>query len=194
MTNNDLQKQPKLIVIGGYVFSGKDAVANILVEEVGWYKTYMSKPLENALLTLDPYIPVNVAKTEVPLRYSAVHASVGYDESKKIDEVRRLLQTLGTEVGRNMFGPDSWLNLVSKEVTEQLYQGRNVVVTGVRYPNEMARFKDFEAKSLWVERPGVTAVNAHSSENTLIPNDFDMCCYNSGTLEDLKTWVVEKFK
>lgn len=188
--------EPRLLIIGGYAFSGKDAVANILVKELGWYKTYMSKPLENALLTLNPWIPWHGTgqKNDYWVPYSELHGRVGYDESKKNPEVRRLLQTIGTEVGRNLFGQDAWLDLVSKEVTGKLADGHNVVVTGIRYPNEMARFKDFEAESLWIERPGITAVNTHSSDNTLGQSDFDLSCNNNGTLEDLKNWTLTMLK
>lgn len=185
-----------LLVIGGYATSGKDSVANFLVDELGWYKTYMSKPLENALLTLDPWAPWQGAdvKGAYWIRYSELHARVGYDESKKNPEVRRLLQTLGTEIGRNMFGEDTWLDLVYQEVLDQLLDDRNVVVTGVRYPNEMAKFRKMNAQALWVSRPGVDPVNTHSSDNTLTRDDFDFLYANTSTLEELKSWTVSYFK
>lgn len=185
----------RLLVIGGYATSGKDAVANVLVGELGWYKTYMSKPLEKALLILDPYIVANVEEQGIGVRYSTIHSTVGYDESKKILEVRRLLQTLGTEIGRNMFGENSWLDIVREETFQKNFrEGRNVVVTGVRYVNELDVFKAIGASSLWVERPGIIAVNTHSSDNTLDAKVFDTTMYNDGTLEDLKNKVISLFK
>jgi hypothetical protein len=152
----------------------------------------MSKPLEKALLILNPIVDRNMN-----LRYSEVHEAVGYDESKKIPEVRRLLQTLGTEVGRNLMGEDVWLNKVIED-TMLHWPKQNVVVTGVRYPNELQGFKNSAARhsleSVWIERPGVKAINAHSSDNTLSRSDFDMYCINSGTLEDLRHWTVSVFK
>lgn len=179
-----------LLVIGGFATAGKDAVANFLVENHGWYKTYMSKPLETALLTLDPFVPVSKPEeVQIDVRYSALHAAVGYDESKKNWEVRRLLQTLGTEVGRNMLDKDIWLRKVCAEVVEQQSLGKNVVVTGVRYPNELATFNRMDAYSLWVHRPGTAPINSHSSENTLEPERFDKILENNGTLEDLENAV-----
>lgn len=186
----------RLLVIGGYATAGKDAVANILVKELGWYKTYMSKPLEQALLKLDPWVPWQGVSRENSywVRYSEMHARIGYDESKKNPEVRRLLQTLGTEIGREVFGPDVWLNAVCKETQEQLDAGRKVSVTGVRYPNEMERFRKLGAEAIWVSRPGVEPINTHSSDNTLDHNAFGIWCRNNGTLEDLTTWVTTHFK
>lgn len=187
----------RLIVVGGYATSGKDAVANILVDRLGWYKTYMSKPLEQALLALDPWVPWLGEKPRPDsywVRYSELHARVGYDESKKNPEVRRLLQALGSEVGRDLMGENVWLNKVLEEVNEQLEIDKNVVVTGIRYPNEMRAFKALSGESLWVTRPGVQAVNTHSSDNTLTQLDFDILCENTGTLEDLRIWVTSYFE
>lgn len=182
--------EARLLAIGGYATSGKDAVANVLVEDLGWYKTYMSKPLEQALVTLNPWIRYAGGSE----RYSVLHARVGYDESKKNPEVRRLLQTLGTEVGRNMFGQNVWLDAVCREVSDRLASGRNVVVTGIRYPNEIDRFRELNAWTLWVDRPGVEAVNSHSSDNTLTSAWFQDSFLNEGTLNDLRHWVIDMFK
>lgn len=187
----------RLVTVSGYATSGKDSVADILVEEFGWYKTYMSKPLEQALLTLNPWVPWTGGDPQTNTywaRYSELHARVGYDESKKNPEVRRLLQTLGTEVGRKMFGEDTWLDIVDVEAQNKLASGINVVVTGVRYPNELAKFFRWSrSMSVWVDRPGVGPVNDHSSDNTLTPDEFDVVCNNDGTLEDLRAWVLKSF-
>lgn len=192
----------RLVTISGYATSGKDAVADILVKELGWYKTYMSKPLEQALLTLNPWVPWHslgvsrgdISKAEYWIRYQELHARVGYDESKKNPEVRRLLQTLGTEIGRKMFGEDTWLNLVGNEASSQIALGRDVVVTGVRYPNELRRFQELKTLAVWVQRPGVEAVNDHSSEHALPPMAFDTQINNDGTLDDLRKVVIKKFE
>lgn len=183
----------QLLAIGGYATSGKDALADILVEELGWYKTYMSKPLEQALLTLDPFVGIN-AEAGAYIRYSAFHAAVGYDETKKNFEVRRLLQTLGTEIGRDMFSPNVWVDLVRMEASKQLDNDKNVVVTGIRYPNELSAFRSLGGRSVWVERPGVSPVNSHSSDNTLDHHSFDIWVPNYGSLEDLRAWTIERFK
>lgn len=168
---------PNLISFSGYATAGKDSAADTLVEHHAYHKTYMSKPLEKALLTLDPIIQVSPTK-----RYTEIHAEMGYDESKKLIEVRRLLQFLGTEIGRNMFGEDAWLDLVFEEIFA--LDGR-VALTGVRYKNEMDRVRAEGGVTVWVHRPGIVAVNNHSSDNTLKPEHCDVQIANNGTLEDL---------
>ena len=170
-----------LIGLGGYAYAGKDSIANVL-EEMGWFRTYMSAPLEQALLTLNPYI-IN-EKFQI-VRYAELHAAVGYDESKKNPEVRRLLQTLATEVVRNMFGDDVWIDLAFASLPPDA----DVVITGIRYPNELEAIRHSGGKAYWVDRPGFGPVNDHSSDNTLGPDDFDGIIPNHGTLEDLGIYV-----
>lgn len=172
---------PRLISFSGYATAGKDAAADQFVKNDGYVKTYMSKPLEKALLTLDPWIDFGGMDH---MHYSQLHAHVGYDESKKNPEVRRLLQKLGTEVGREMFDPDVWIDLVFEEIS-YLMLDNPVVLTGVRYPNELHAVHSRGGFAVWVDRPGVGPVNTHSSDNTIGPEDCDVRVVNDGSLEDL---------
>lgn len=178
----------KVVGLGGYAGAGKDAVADVL-ESMGWERTYVSRPLEHALLTLDPYIVVSMGT----MRYSEIHAEVGYDASKKIPEVRRLLQVLGTEVGREMFGPDVWINACLNEVLGRYPAPVGIVVTGIRYHNEMEAIRTIGGRLYWVSRPGYGPVNTHSSDNTLSADDFDGDIANDGTLGDLDREVRLRF-
>lgn len=171
---------PNLISFSGYAFAGKDTLADLLVENDGYAKTYMSKPLEKALLTLNPLIPL---MNGLVVAYSALHADVGYDESKKNPEVRRLLQLLGTEIGREMFDQNVWVNIAENEIHELWSTGTPVTITGVRYPNEMAMVRQNGGVTIWIERPGYKPVNSHTSDNTLGPDDCDLHLVNNSTPE-----------
>lgn len=175
-------KTTKLIGLGGYAFSGKDAVADVL-EENGFYRTYMSKALENALLALDPWID------SYGTRYSQLHAQIGYGPSKTDLEVRRLLQRLGTEVGRNILGEDVWVDAAFREIEKGRRPDQRVVITGIRYPNELDRIKSEGGVSVWVSRPGYGPVNGHSSDNDLDIYDFDYAIDNRGSLDFLSSMV-----
>lgn len=185
----------QLIGIGGYATAGKDALADFLVD-FGWFKTYMSAPLEQALLILNPLIPVYPGKwinRDAPkvldydshLVYSDLHELVGYDESKKNIEVRRLLQVLGTEIGRNKFGEDCWVDMAFGVVDREIVE-RPVVITGIRYANELKAVRSRGGLAVWVNRAGRGPVNAHTSDNTLGPDDFDKVIHNDGSLVDLE--------
>ena len=62
----------------------------------------------------------------------------GWDEAKKTEEVRRLLQIFGTEIGRSLLGENIWVELA----TRNLESSKNYVFTDVRFPNEADKIKN----------------------------------------------------
>lgn len=184
-----------LIGLGGYAYAGKDAFADVLEKNLGWYKTYMSKALRESLEVLNPIIDMDFYTGSVKItRFKDIVDLLGYEKAKENREVRALLQRMGTEVGRKMFSEDFWLDLCFKDAVKQLEAGRNVVITGIRYPNELFAIQSLSGTPVWITRPENHAVNEHSSDNSLTPEDFDYTFKNEGTLEDLETTVPEFLK
>lgn len=194
-----------VIGLGGKLRAGKDEIADHLVRHHGYVKIGMSDALHEAMLALDPIVIVdefvqypegapgygwNTPRKQ--MRYAELCEAVGYTEAKKKPEVRRLLQALGTEVGRKMIGEDTWTNIVRRRIDEFEKRGIPVVLTGLRYPNELQLITGKYSPTawlLWVERPGAeapsTATAAHSSENSVGADDFTFVLHNDGTLEEL---------
>lgn len=175
-----------IVGLGGWAESGKDALADLMVEhDPRWTKTYMSYPLEQALLVVDPYVPVldwhGAGQREEWERYSALHARVGYADSKKNPEARRLLKKLGTDVGREMFDENVWVNKTMAIADRFDF----VIVTSIRYHNEMKAILDRGGATAWVSRPGIFPIDDHSSDNTLGPEDFRHTIENNGSLAAL---------
>lgn len=192
----------KLVGIGGRLAAGKDAVADHLVEKHGWIKLGMSDPLLEVAVTLDPYIPYREyedTKYGRPLenpkniRLSKLVDRLGYVKAKENAEVRRFLQVLGTDVGRNMIGEDLWVRKAEEAILTQMARGKNVVITGVRFENELKMVDWNEGLLVWVDRPGqsLTAATGHASEQ-LTSDGFDITLVNDGTLEDLYKKVDEQ--
>lgn len=194
----------KLVGLGGHGLAGKDVVARRLEGRYGWKRTYFSAGLEQALLKLNPLIPtghewwssdegvecfIDDHEGDV-VPYAEMHEAIGYDRSKQNTEVRRFLQILGTDIGRDMCDADVWLRWAFRKVDEDAARGYNVAITGVRFSNEMAAIKARGGLTVWVDR-GFGPVNDHVSDNTLNRNDFDMILLNDGTLEDLYAKVDE---
>ncbi len=185
-----------LVGIGGYAKSGKDAFADRLVSNDDFVKRFFSWGVNEALLRIDPWLPYALELDDVwpdcteytddLIRYSALFELCGgydgYDHFKEHPEVRRLMQKMGTEVGRQMFGEQVWIDMLSDQLAGL---EENVVVTGVRYPNEMEWLEQAGGISVWVNRPGFGPVNTHSSDNSLGPEHFKIIIENDGTLEDL---------
>ena len=171
-----------LIGLGGRLRSGKDTVADYLVESYGYRKIGFSDALHEMLLVLNPTVNLSFTKSS----YADLTTKLGYTGAKKIPEVRRLLQVLGTEVGRNMIDEDLWVNQAEKKIRASWDEGFPVVITGVRFPNELKMIRLLEGRSVWVSRPSVDAqTSAHSSENTLQSVYFNSVIQNSGSLDDL---------
>lgn len=197
----------QVVGIGGKLASGKDAIADHLVEKHGWVKFGMSDALAEALYTLDPYIPLptrlgwknrftaflarvfRVPPRKVFVKFKWLYDSMGYVRAKENDEVRRLLQVLGTEVGRKQLSDgDLWTGIMERKINKAVAEGvPGVIVTGVRFPNELALFEDMDAETWWVERPSLkSTVNAaHASENSVSAVDFERVVLNDGSLSDL---------
>ena len=169
--------------MSGYARSGKDTVADILHTEYGFGRVALAAPLKDMMYTLNPYVPDE--RTYDWIRYQDYVDDVGLHEAKNNPEVRRLLQCFGTEVMRQQFGEDVWVNLAysSKDPSDHW------VVTDCRYKNEANGIRDHGGFIVRVDRPGIEPPNLHPSEVEILDYDFDYHLDNSGTLEDLSTSV-----
>ena len=168
-----------IVGLSGYAQVGKDTVANYLVENYGFVKVSFADPIRQALHRLNPIVSLG--------EFSGVHLSqavdgLGWEEVKRQSpETRRLLQVLGTEVGREMFGEDFWVNQGLKKVSEH----ENVVFADTRYENE-ARAIQANGGQIWrITKPDHGPVNGHSSETALDEYVFDWYIPNYGGVKEL---------
>lgn len=168
-----------IIGLSGYARSGKDTVAEYLVEEHGFTRVAFADPMRNALYRLNPMISIH-DMTHVPLA-SAVDG-MGWEEVKSASaDLRGLLQRMGTEVGRDMFGDDFWVNQAWKEAEWH----EDVVFSDVRYTNEANSIRNRGGVVWRISRPNVAAANSHGSESALDGYFFNEDLDNSGSLDDL---------
>ena len=114
-----------------------------------------------------------------------------YTELKRVPYIRSFLQTLGTEVGRNLIHPEIWVQVAHRRIREALKHG-HVIITGIRFPNELEMFSvdppkfDAEGFSVYVDRD-TAAGDSHPSETSVSSKDFELYVDNSGTLEELES-------
>lgn len=176
----------KLVGIGGLLESGKDTVADYLVGK-GWIKFGMSDPLHQSMMKLDPIVASG--GDDGVWTYVEATGELGYTEAKaRFPEYRRLLQVFGTEVGRDLFGENVWVDIMAKRASAALEGGHNVIVTGLRFINEIEAIIKLGGETWWVDR-GFTPTSQHASENSVTPDDFDVIIDNTGSIEDLYTEV-----
>lgn len=97
---------------------------------------------------------------------------------------RRLLQTLGTEWGRDCMGTEFWTVLWAQRAHKAVGEGWNVLVDDVRFPNEVQAVKDAGGEVWAVIRPGATDFSGHRSEQNLSAL-VSRVIRNVGTFDDL---------
>jgi hypothetical protein len=103
---------------------------------------------------------------------------------------RQLLQTLGTEWGRQMICPDIWIELAFWRWEQAAANGISlIVVPDVRFANEARQIRS-EGGEVWmIYRPGVEPVAAHESEAGLPLRMIDRLVVNDGTVDQLRERV-----
>lgn len=180
-----MKKKYPVIGLTGLAGSGKDSVADILLEEHRFLKLSFAEPLYE-MVSIVTGTHVDVLKSRrgkeraIPL--------VGVSP-------RLLLQTLGTEWGRNMINPGLWVahldNRLNAIDSREWVPG--VVISDVRFQNEVDYIHELGGEVWRVERPdnpyGIHT--NHASENpSLGCEDFVV---NEGTLEDLHKAVLLRY-
>ena len=163
-----------IIGLSGYARSGKDTVAELLVLNYGFKRLAFADGIREALLALNPILFDGTRLNELVSMY-------GWEIAKGKDEVRRLLQVMGTEVGRKLINEDVWVWLLFNKVNTD----ERIIIPDVRFPNE-ARMIEQQGGEVWrINRHNHSAVNDHISEHALDNHMFKRVVYNDGTLDDL---------
>lgn len=185
-----------IIGVSGYARSGKDTLAQHLVKHYGFKQVSFADILREAVFLLNPivgYRTETLGDYEERLSITAVRVQDvinkfgwgGYKETKFGDEIRALLQRLGTEVGRQLLGEDIWVTAAFKLMNSD----ENYVLPDCRFPNEARTVKEFGGTVLRVNRPGFGPVNSHASEVGLDDWEFDAVITNDGTQEEFAAKV-----
>ena len=194
-----------IIGIVGFIGSGKGTVGDIL-ETQGFIKDSFARPLKDAVSIIFGW-PRELLEgdTEVSRQWRE-QKDIFWSEKFGYDFTPRMaLQLMGTEAGRDVFHSDIWvISLLNRA------KGRNVVVTDVRFQNEiiyiqshmgiilrvkrgpepiwydeMLNISDFELRENYMDQ-----FKVHRSEWDWIGCDVDFEIDNNGTLQDLRNNVL----
>ena len=183
LRNGELIPRVTAIGFSGWARSGKDTAAEHVIKNYGYSKASFAEPIRQALYNLNPSIDVgesNKASLATAVRL------LGWEELKDISvDVRPLMQRLGTEVGREMFGDNFWVDSALDRVSD----GSKVVFTDVRYHNEADAVRALGGQIYRIDRAGVGPANEHASETALNDYAFDDRIDNSGTVEELYSQI-----
>lgn len=138
---------------------------------------------------------INVAIGEIDKIYKAGCGSVLFLPWREELSPRQVLQWWGTEY-RRARDPDYWVKKLAERYSQFLIASVHprpfqVVVDGVRYPNEVAWLRGSPGSELWHLERDVPRVAAHTSEIPLERLRHDFVIWNDGTIDELSRAVDE---
>ncbi len=147
-----------IIALTGRARAGKDTVAAHLAKAHGFQTIALADEVRRAALAINPWVCVedthDVLPSLAPVRLAHLVNTMGWDRAKQIPEVRRLLQTIGTEAGWQIHGVDLWTSRADTKIAE-LAPDTPVVITDARMPHEQ----------LWIDRIGATVIEIQRPDN-----------------------------
>lgn len=209
-------KKGILVGIVGFAGSGKDTVADMLIER-GFVKDSFAKTLKDAASVLFGWDRSLLDGTTIESRnWREIPDTYWAKETDNKDFTPRLaLQLLGTEAIRETFAQNFWVSTVIKRYIENGF--KNTVITDCRFPNEINAIRDNGGKIIHVSRGEypdwyelVSRINKqtgsdsdsikfqsmllnkelpHASEYAWAGQDFDIILDNNNTLLDLNRQV-----
>ena len=87
---------------------------------------------------------------------------------------RQLMQTLGTEWGRNLVNEDVWVEAARQTILGiQDWDEGPIVIDDMRFPNELVMVHELGGKAIKVVRPGAKDTSGHASEGNLPDGEMD---------------------
>lgn len=188
----------EIIALSGFARVGKDEAAAVLVEEYGFVQVAFADKLREMLYQINPIVDIEWYMTTVPRpahRWRVqdvidLHGWSGYKETRFGDEIRRLLQTLGTEAGRQTLWDTIWIDAA----LTGLDQDAKVVVSDARFFNEFDAVRERGGRVWRIEREGIGPQSDHASEIEAISYPhFLRTIHNNGTLEEYKDNVRKAY-
>lgn len=176
-----------LIGIVGLIGSGKDTVANRLVEKHGYVRDSFAKSLKDAVASMFNWDREMLEGNTDSSRHWREQPDKFWSERfGKTVTPRWVLQYFGTEVMRGQMYDGIWIDSCIGR-----YKGQNTVISDTRFVNEIKTIKAHGGIILCVKR-GVLPTQkqmqdqgAHKSEWDWLDSDFDIVIDNNGTKEDL---------
>lgn len=169
----------RLIGIAGKAGSGKDTAGEHLVEHHGFKQYAFANPIRAMLAALGAFPASDLIDRETK------EVVIGWLGKSP----RQMAQTLGTEWGRELVHPQLWVLMAQRRWEAAQAAGEDLVITDVRFENEVLWVKEQGGQVIALERSGIAAVSAHASELFDISAFADVVISNNGTINTLKASV-----
>jgi hypothetical protein len=163
-----------IIGITGAAGAGKNTLAEVL----GVSTTSFALPMKQGLAAM---LGIPVQALEDRDFKEGVIPEIGVSP-------RYMLQTLGTEWGREMINQNIWV-ILAMERAKALAGSGHVAITDVRFDNEAAAIVDaggFVVELVRTNNDAATEHTAHQSEAGVDKKYVSLVIHNDGTIEELQ--------
>jgi hypothetical protein len=175
----------KFIGLGHYSRTGKDTLANFIVSDLrkaGFSAKKISLAWKLKQIAYELYSWAGMREPEF---YDTEEGAPYRDRQLAFGMTPvQIWVALGTPGVRENVYDRTWIDYVLK--TDHPYDV--VVVPDIRFPNEIAAFRDEGAILAKVTRPGVEPRNTVADLALTYYEDWDTIVYNDGSLSDLQDW------
>ncbi|MBW2675615.1 MAG: hypothetical protein JRD89_19770 [Deltaproteobacteria bacterium] len=170
-----------IIGLAGKKRCGKDTIALYLEENYGYRRESFAAPIREFVASLCGYTMDELeAKKEV--------LNQTFDTTPRV-----MMQTLGTEWGRDMISSTIWLDRLEWSLRQN--PNADVVVSDLRFDNEADMIRGMGGVIIHIERPGNTILDEHESERGIhVLEAEDYYLPNTDTLGSLYREVTELMK
>ena len=171
-------------ICGSGIGAGKSTLARQLAQRFDLCIHPFAAKLKEAVVALDPML-------EGGKRLSELGNIKCFEEHKRDSpELRRILQRMGTEVGRNVFDEDFWVQLWA----HFLPTTQGVVADDVRFENEANFIRKLGGILVFVQGKVLptSALNSHASEQQA-DKLRELChleIFNQGTLLEYHAEII----
>jgi len=194
-----------IIGVCGFIGCGKDTVADYLVNFHEYRRESFADSLKDSVAAVFGWDRIMLEGRTKESREWREQIDPWWAERLAMPTLtpRWVLQYWGTEVCRKTFHDDIWIASLENKLRKSK---DNIVVSDVRFPNEIKAIKNLGGMIVWVQRGALpewydhalqanagsnVAINemkirkVHASEWAWIGSDFDAILDNNGTIDML---------
>ncbi len=197
-----------IIGICGFIGSGKDTIADFLVNFHGFRRESFANTLKDAVSAVFGWDRTMLeGRTKEAREW---REQVDFWWSNRLGRQitpRWVLQYWGTEVCRKAFHDDIWIASLENKLRNSK---DDVVISDCRFPNEIDSIRNAGGKIIWVQRGELPSwynlavdankginlafqelkrIGIHASETAWVGTDFDHIIDNNGTIDQLYSQV-----
>lgn len=154
----DKNERPQVVGLLGKPGAGKDTVADAMVFQCQYTKLKFATPLykiAGILLSEDWTQLIEWSQEEKAKPQERLGGK----------SLRDFLQHFGTDYMRNQYNDNIWLDILENDLKLYVNYDKDVVISDVRFPNEIALVNRYNGVNVYLERDGAETNHKHVAEN-----------------------------